>query len=319
MDENRNSILHPNRILLATDGSPDAESAASAATDLAQKTGADLHVAHAWTEYVPTFGYPTVVWIDYSHLFERAARRRLAAQVDEIEAAGGSVARQHLLHSPTIDALLDLCEELHPGLLVMGSRGLGTVRRVGLGSVSEGVVHHARCPVLAVRDGAWPPARVVVGDDGSEGAWTAAKLAAGIAEVCKAGVGLVRAYRNPPEPIGGWSAGDRRMLDRMRSVEWETLGERAEMLQAVSGSQPTAKLVEGDAAQRLIVAAGGGDGRKVLLAVGTRGLGPLRRMRFGSVSTSVLRGAEGTVLVCPSTAKVAVSAGRATASEGVVQ
>ncbi|HEX2738990.1 MAG TPA: universal stress protein, partial [Rubrobacter sp.] len=264
---------------------------------------------------------PTVVWTDYSHLYERAARRRLAAQVDKIEAAGGSVAGQHLLHGPAIDALLDLCEELHPGLLVTGSRGLGAVRRVGLGSVSEGVVHHAHCPVLVVRGGgdAWPPEKVVIGDDGSEGAWAVAKLAAGIATACEAGVALVRAYRNPPEPIGGWSAGDRRMLDRMRSVEWEALGERAEMLRAVSESQPTTKLVEGDAAHRLLVAGGGDDGRNVLLAVGSRGIGPLRRMRLGSVSTSVLRGAEGTVLVCPPSARDAVPAGHATASEGVVQ
>ena len=44
------------------------------------------------------------------------------------------------------------------------------------------------------------------------------------------------------------------------------------------------------------------DGEKVLVAVGSRGLGPVKRMRLGSVSTKVLRAAEGPVLVYPSSA-----------------
>jgi nucleotide-binding universal stress UspA family protein len=35
----------------------------------------------------------------------------------------------------------------------MGSRGMGPVKRLVLGSVSEGIVHHARCPVLVLRGG----------------------------------------------------------------------------------------------------------------------------------------------------------------------
>ena len=45
------------------------------------------------------------------------------------------------------------------GLIVMGSRELGPVGRLLLGSVCEGVVHHALDPVLVVRgaEGACPP------------------------------------------------------------------------------------------------------------------------------------------------------------------
>lgn len=221
MDAPRDSVIRPNRLLLATDGSEDAMLAARVATDLSQRTGARLHVSHAWHHLVKGLGYPTLLWADYSNLYERKARRILEAQVDAIEAAGGSVAHPHLLHGPPIDAILDLCEELRPGLVVVGSRGLGPVRRMFIGSVSEGVVHHARCPVLVVRGGeeAWPPKRIVSGDDGSESAELAAELAAGIGAIFGAEDVLVRAFRNPPEPIGGWSAEHRRRIDEARSRE----------------------------------------------------------------------------------------------------
>jgi nucleotide-binding universal stress UspA family protein len=45
-----------------------------------------------------------------------------------------------------------VAEEIDAGLIVMGSRGQGGIRRALLGSVSESVVKHAHCPVLVVRE-----------------------------------------------------------------------------------------------------------------------------------------------------------------------
>jgi nucleotide-binding universal stress UspA family protein len=47
--------------------------------------------------------------------------------------------------------IVDLTEELGVGLAVVGSRGLGGVRRALMGSVCDSVVRHAHCPVLVVR------------------------------------------------------------------------------------------------------------------------------------------------------------------------
>jgi nucleotide-binding universal stress UspA family protein len=47
--------------------------------------------------------------------------------------------------------IVDLAEELGAGLVVVGSRGLGGIRRALMGSVSDSVVRHAHCPVLIVR------------------------------------------------------------------------------------------------------------------------------------------------------------------------
>lgn len=311
MTDSRNGILRPNKILLATDGSSDAELAAKAAMDLARKTNAELHVAHAWHHNVQGFGYPAMVWTDYSYLYEREARKMLASQVDAIEAAGGTVTEQHLLQGRTIDVLLDLCEELDPGLLVMGSRGLGPIGRLVVGSVSEGVVHHARVPVLVVRgEEAWPPGRVISGDDGSEGAGRAAEMAAGLAGLYDAENLLVRAHRNPPEPIGGWSAADRRRLDEARANMEKILDERADALDRTRGRRPETRAMDGDATLALLVAAEEGDEQRTLISVGSRGLGVIGRARLGSVSTNILRVAMGPVLICPLSKEAAAKANR---------
>src|SRR5215211_1494435 len=67
----RDSVIRPDRLLLATDGSEDAVLAARVATDLSQRTGARLHVAHAWYHLVKGLGYPTLEWAEYSNLYEQ--------------------------------------------------------------------------------------------------------------------------------------------------------------------------------------------------------------------------------------------------------
>jgi len=143
----------PNKILLATDGSEDADLAARAAIELSNRTASELHVVHVWHD-VPT---------PHFHSFVRAQLRQeaeetLQRQLERIEQAGGTVAKAHLREGRTIDEILDLSEELEVGLLIVGSRGLGGVKRILLGSVSEGIVHHSRRPVLVMRGGqdAWP-------------------------------------------------------------------------------------------------------------------------------------------------------------------
>ncbi len=76
----------------------------------------------------------------------------LEEQIKKVEEAGGTVAGAHLqMQGPKDQAIVRLSEELGAGLIVMGSRGLGGLRRALLGSVSDSVVRHAHCPVLVVR------------------------------------------------------------------------------------------------------------------------------------------------------------------------
>jgi nucleotide-binding universal stress UspA family protein len=72
--------------------------------------------------------------------------------VQKVQEAGGSIKKAHLRIGERRDqAIIHLAEEVGAGLIVMGSRGLGGVRRALMGSVSDSVVRHAHCPVLVVR------------------------------------------------------------------------------------------------------------------------------------------------------------------------
>jgi nucleotide-binding universal stress UspA family protein len=150
--------IFPAKILLATDGSKDAELALSTAVDLANSTGSELHVVTV------ALGYPDPVYQLHEaglryETYEEAlgaireeAQRVLDEQVQKVIEAGGTVAEAHLRIGERRDrAIVHLADDLGADLIVMGSRGLGGVRRALMGSVSDSVVRHAHCPVLVVR------------------------------------------------------------------------------------------------------------------------------------------------------------------------
>jgi nucleotide-binding universal stress UspA family protein len=294
--------VFPKKILLATDGSEDAAVAARAAADLSKMTNSELHMVYAWRS-LPRYAYPSLAPESYHPLYEKGAVRVLDEQMKRTREAGATVTGAHLKLGAPVDEILNLVEELKPGLLICGSRGLGPIKHLLLGSVSEALVHHVACPVMVVRGGerAWPPERIVVGDDGSESARQAGDLAAAIGGLFGARMLLVRAQPKPPRPseLPEYEEGIYERLireDRDRGIE--ALKERAFELTEALGERPEVRLLVDDEATSAILAASE-EAVSTLVAVGSRGLGPIRRARLGSVSTKVLRAARGTVLVCP--------------------
>ena len=139
--------IFPTKILLASDGSRESELAARTAADLAKSHDSELHVVYV-EPALPMIGQFT------DHGPERTApdsRRLLDEQVRHIEEAGGTVAEAHLRLGRPDDQIIEVGEEVGAGLIVVGSRGHGGVRRALMGSVSDSVVRHAHCPVLVVR------------------------------------------------------------------------------------------------------------------------------------------------------------------------
>jgi nucleotide-binding universal stress UspA family protein len=153
--------IFPTKILLATDGSKEAELASRTAADLAQSTVSELHVLYVWeaaNPYVEAVGLagdePVTPRLDaeLKRQFDRQARTMLDAQAEKVRALGGTVAQAHLRMGKAHHEVVGLAEEIGAGLIVMGSRGRGGMRRALMGSVSDSVVRHAHCPVLVVRE-----------------------------------------------------------------------------------------------------------------------------------------------------------------------
>ncbi len=150
--------IFPTRVLLATDGSKEAELASSSAADLAKRTGSELHVVYVG--HTPPLYYesPGAWALDQdlrgkmAERVEEEARTKLDEQVQRVREAGGEVAGAHAKLGRPDAEIAGLAEELGAGLIVLGSRGLGPLRSALMGSVSHSVVRHAHCPVLVVRE-----------------------------------------------------------------------------------------------------------------------------------------------------------------------
>ncbi len=146
----------PTKILLATDASREATKATQMASDLASMSGSELHVLHVGNmkdfHVAPgaeqSFSPRTAPLGDV----REKAEQTLEEAVRQVEEAGGTVAEAHMRMGDPDDEILRFCEEQGDfGLIVMGSRGLGPIKRRLMGSVSESVVRHAPCPVLVAR------------------------------------------------------------------------------------------------------------------------------------------------------------------------
>ncbi len=145
--------IFPTRILLATDGSREAQLAATTAVDLAQGTNSELHVVTVGPD-LPLYELPEHP-ADFEDVLQeqrRGAKEVLEQQIKRIEESGGTVNERYLREGRADEEIVVLAQEIGAGLIVMGSRGQGRIRRALMGSVSDSVLRHAHCPVAIIRD-----------------------------------------------------------------------------------------------------------------------------------------------------------------------
>ena len=89
----------------------------------------------------------TEVLLEYAEESQRALLCKASAAFEQ----EGVKATARAEMGQPVDVILSVAEEEKADLIVLGSRGLGGFQRLMLGSVSDGVLHHAHCPVLIVR------------------------------------------------------------------------------------------------------------------------------------------------------------------------
>lgn len=141
------------RILVAVDGSPFAERALALAVDLSKRYGAQLLVVHVVLRrfYAVT---PSEAGVLATTVFVRELEsegKKIIAKSEEFVKAAGVAYECKLLQGVPADEIVRMAQAEKVDLIVMGSRGLTEVRAFLLGSVSDKVSHHTKCPILIVK------------------------------------------------------------------------------------------------------------------------------------------------------------------------
>jgi nucleotide-binding universal stress UspA family protein len=241
---------------------------------------------HAPSDIRRVYAKDSVALEDAQSLAERAAVRLRA------NFPGWEIAAAASIGSPYRE-LINKADEWQPDLIAVGSHGRSALGRFVLGSVSQGVLTHARCSVRVARgrvDEPDTPVRIVVGVDGSPASAAAVREVESRAWPSLSEVSVV-AVNDPLTPtfIGQFIPPVAKTIEESNQAdrEWlkKVLDDCTERLR-ISGLKVLTTIREGDPKRVLLEAARewGAD----CIFVGSIGFGnPLERLVLGSVSASV--------------------------------
>lgn len=266
----------PRPILLAVSGDDSDAGARDAAVDVARRLSVPIHVLSVWNLTAGPGSLSVPVRVS-------AARDTLEQHVRELTAGGATVAAAHLQRGTfPAQQILAVAARVGGGLIVTGAHGGGAVLRLLHDSVSASVVRGSARPVLVVPSGrqAWPPCRVVIGDDCS--AASDAVVAAGVdfASLLNLPVRLVAARTST-----------------LQTLPAAVIARHAQVLTDAAGASADMLMPEGDVLKQIVRAGG----ENALVVVGQRwprphdaGVGVER------LSTRLLHEHKGPCLIVPS-------------------
>lgn len=140
------------RIVVGVDGSSSSKAALEWAVEQAELTGATVDAVIAWHYPVMAGGFSSAPVSalednDFKSIAEAALSESIAATVDPDSTVKISTT---VREGNAAHVLLDVAEGAD--LLVVGSRGHGGFTGTLLGSVSQHCAHHARCPIVIIRE-----------------------------------------------------------------------------------------------------------------------------------------------------------------------
>lgn len=143
------------KIVVAFDGSTDSAKAVRLAASLASKYGSSITLVHVYPS--PAIGFSAASGMpipDYGDLEDAAkssGKSILSKGLQQAEGLGVR-ARGELIEAPSVvEALVNFSVAEKADLIVVGTRGMTGFKQLILGSVSSGLVSHAKCPVLVAR------------------------------------------------------------------------------------------------------------------------------------------------------------------------
>jgi len=281
------------RVLLGTDGSPDAVLATEWLAAFPVPPESSIRVVSV----VPRL--PSGAQSIMPHREALQAHARQVADSATRTLAPKSV-EAHVVTGDVRAALLQAAEDWRAELIVLGARGLGGLERVLLGSVSLGIARDAPCAVMIVKGTARRLQRAVVGLDGSDSSRAALRFFAGLPLVPDTEVLLVGVAEKIYFPRSAPALIAEPLLATIAQIEAEEKARKQECLvEAERLLKGTTRVqlesVVGEPADEILRAAA--TSRAQLIVLGSRGLGGVQRVMLGSVSERVLLQAECAVLI----------------------
>jgi nucleotide-binding universal stress UspA family protein len=138
-------------ILIATDGSEPADQALDVAIELAKQTGSTLQVVAVRP---PVLGGRAGAGPALLEVEEHDGAQHIAGAAALLARDAGVDATPHVAHGDVVDSIVEAATTLRAELVVVGSRGHGTLSGAVLGSVSHALVSRSPVPLTIVRHAA---------------------------------------------------------------------------------------------------------------------------------------------------------------------
>jgi nucleotide-binding universal stress UspA family protein len=285
------------RILLAVDGSEEAREAARSLSYLAPMQSVTvLHVLD-----IPTWTYPTIVPEISSGLFTTLEQQRqedgehLIQQMQSLLPSTVQTVSTCVEKGTAAEVILATAAKEQSDLIVLGSRGLGPLKELVLGSVTHNVILHSHCPVWMVNRPMQGLRRLVIALSGVADAeavikFLTAKPFPEAVEITALTVVLFPLLW----PVGIETADS--VNEKIVEVARQFVDEVVSRLRRI-GYRATSVVTVG----RPEVAISGWAAETVadLILVGTRRPGKVERLLLGSVSHAVLHQAPCPIIVVP--------------------
>jgi nucleotide-binding universal stress UspA family protein len=288
------------RVVVAYDGSESAQAAVRWASSEAARRNVGLTLLHSIMPPITSssFGASLPAPLDILQELKEAADREMADVASALDVPRGTVSSVEI-GSPSsviVEASMDAA------LVVMGSRGRGGFSGLLLGSVSDQVAGHTRCPVVIVRaesatNGSAGSSNIVVGVDGSPTGQAALRFACETARTNQWSVTAVHAWQTPNyELLVVAGTPERPRIPELNEAEVRL---SSEALAGVREEFPEVTINEhvenADPSSAILSAAQDA----ALIVVGSRGRGSFTGALLGSVSRSVLHRAHVPVAIVP--------------------
>ncbi|APT87822.1 MULTISPECIES: universal stress protein [Corynebacterium] len=280
-------------VVVAVDGSDASKNAVRWAANTALKRGIPLRIAASYT--MPQFLYAEGM-VPPKELFDDLQAETLE-KIDEARAVAHEIAPEikighTVAEGSPIDMLLEMSKDVT--MIVMGSRGMGGLSGMVMGSVSASVVAHASCPVVVVREDnpvteSTKYGPVVVGVDGSEVSHKATDYAFREAQARGAELIAVHTWMDMQvqASLAGLAAAQAEWAEIERE-QGELLTSRLSEFQEKYPEVKVKKIIARDRPVRALADAAEG---AQLLVVGSHGRGGFKGMLLGSTSRALLQAA----------------------------